>query len=291
MIQSMTGYGKATKDLPERQITVEVRSLNSKQADIILRIPTLFRSCEMELRKIVASRLVRGKIEVILTVNDLTGRTLPEVNATAVEHYLSRLRDIASRTGIRDESALVQALLRWPEILTEKDQEIDETLWQQTLETLDEALQATEAFRRREGEALEADMRGHVQTILQLLEEVTPLEAERIERVRQRLQKHLDELPNLQSADRERFEQEIAYYLDKLDINEEKVRLANHCRYFLETLEQEEYPGRKLGFIAQEMGREINTLGAKASHAGIQKLVVRMKDELEKIKEQSFNVL
>ncbi len=291
MILSMTGYGRVIRDFPERQITVEVKSLNSKQTDLAMRLPALFRSREMELRRLVAARLVRGKIEVILTLHDLTGRTLPDVNAAAVEHYLTQLREVARHLDIHDEAPLLQAVLRWPDVLSEKTQEIDETLWQQTLETLEEALQQTESFRRREGKALDADMREHVLNIQNLLDQVTPYEEERITRVRERLSKHLDELTSLQSADRERFEQEIAYYLDKLDINEEKVRLANHCRYFLETMDQSDTPGRKLGFIAQEMGREINTLGAKASHAAIQQLVVRMKDELEKIKEQAFNVL
>ena len=291
MILSMTGYGKVTRDFPERQIVAEIKTLNSKQADISVRLPALFRSKEIEIRRLLAEKLVRGKIEVTLSITDFTGATYPDVNSAAVSHYLKQLRAIATELDIIYEEALVQSLLRWPEVLSEKSQEIDEELWQETRETLLEAAAQVEQFRRQEGQMLEEDMRSHVTVIEELLQQVSPYEAERITAVRTRLQKQLDELGTLQTADRERFEQEIAYYLEKLDINEEKVRLANHCRYFTETLAEGGATGKKLGFITQEMGREINTLGSKASHAEIQKLVVRMKDELEKIKEQTFNVL
>ncbi len=291
MILSMTGYGKVTRDFPERQIVAEIKTLNSKQADISVRLPALFRSKEIEIRRLLAEKLVRGKIEVTLSITDFTGATYPDVNSAAVSHYLKQLRAIATELDIIYEEALVQSLLRWPEVLSEKSQEIDEELWQETRETLLEAATQVEQFRRQEGQMLEEDMRSHVTVIEELLQQVSPYEAERITAVRTRLQKQLDELGTLQTADRERFEQEIAYYLEKLDINEEKVRLANHCRYFTETLAEGGATGKKLGFITQEMGREINTLGSKASHAEIQKLVVRMKDELEKIKEQTFNVL
>ncbi len=287
----MTGYGKVTRDYPERQITAEIKTLNSRQADIFMRLPALFRSREMDIRKMMAARLVRGKIEVILTVTDFTGATYPDVNKAAVSHYLSQLRDIAGELKIGSEEALVQSLLRWPEVLSERSQEIDEKMWQEVEDTLSEAISRVEAFRSQEGEAIGKDIRSHVEAIQSLLEEVDPYEKERITTVRERLQKNLSELGTLQTAERERFEQEIAYYLEKLDITEEKVRLANHCRYFLDTLAAGGTTGKKLGFIAQEMGREINTLGSKANHAEIQKLVVRMKDELEKIKEQTLNIL
>ena len=287
----MTGYGKVTRDYPERQITAEIKTLNSKQADIFMRLPALFRSREMDIRKMIAARLVRGKIEVILTVTDFTGAIYPDVNKAAVTHYLSQLRDIAGELKISSEEALVQSMLRWPEVLSERSQEIDEQMWQETEDTLTEAISRVEAFRSQEGEAIGKDIRNHVENIQSLLEEVDPYEKERITTVRERLQKNLSELGTLQTAERERFEQEIAYYLEKLDITEEKVRLANHCRYFLDTLAAGGTTGKKLGFIAQEMGREINTLGSKANHAEIQKLVVRMKDELEKIKEQTLNIL
>ena len=291
MIFSMTGYGKVTRDYPERQITAEIKTLNSRQADIFMRLPALFRSREMDIRKMMAARLVRGKIEVILTVTDFTGATYPDVNKAAVSHYLSQLRDIAGELKIGSEEALVQSLLRWPEVLSERSQEIDEKMWQEVEDTLSEAISRVEAFRSQEGEAIGKDIRSHVEAIQSLLGEVDPYEQERITTVRERLQKNLSELGTLQTAERERFEQEIAYYLEKLDITEEKVRLANHCRYFLDTLAAGGTTGKKLGFIAQEMGREINTLGSKANHAEIQKLVVRMKDELEKIKEQTLNIL
>ncbi len=287
----MTGYGKVTRDYPERQITAEIKTLNSKQADIFMRLPALFRSREIDIRKMMAARLVRGKIEVILSVTDFTGATYPDVNKAAVSHYLSQLRDIAGELKISSEEALVQSLLRWPEVLSERSQEIDEKMWQETEDTLIEAISRVEAFRSQEGEAIGEDIRSHVETIQSLLGQVDPYEKERITTVRERLQKNLSELGTLQTAERERFEQEIAYYLEKLDITEEKVRLANHCRYFLDTLAAGGTTGKKLGFITQEMGREINTLGSKANHAEIQKLVVRMKDELEKVKEQTLNIL
>ncbi len=291
MIFSMTGYGKVTRDYPERQITVEIKSLNSKQADISVRLPALFRSREIAIRKITAERLVRGKIEVNLSVTDFSGATYPDVNKAAVSHYLEQLRTIAGELKITTEEALVQNLLRWPEVLSEKSQEIDEKMWQEVEDTLSETITRVEAFRSQEGEALGKDIRSHVEAIQALLGQVDPYEKERILTVRERLKKNLSELGTLQSAERERFEQEIAYYLEKLDITEEKVRLANHCRYFLDTLAEGGAAGKKLGFITQEMGREINTLGSKANHAEIQKLVVLMKDELEKIKEQTLNIL
>ena len=291
MIQSMTGYGKVTNNFSGMQITVEIKTLNSKQADISTRLPAAYRNKEIVLRKLLTEKLIRGKIDLTMTVLDFTGETYPDVNKAAVNHYLVQLREIAKKLYIRSEDALVQSLLRWPEILADTTREPDETEWQQIVSTVKEAIVQVIRFREQEGRSIINDMKIHIQAIRDLLEQVSPFEKERILSVRDRLEKNLHELTGMNTTDRERFEQEIAYYLDKLDINEEKSRLANHCKYFLETLDNDGAIGKKLGFIGQEMGREINTLGSKANHAGIQKLVVMMKDELEKIKEQTFNVL
>lgn len=287
----MTGYGKATHNFTDRQITVEIKSLNSRQADISTRLPAAYRNKDLILRKLLTEKLVRGKIDLSMTVLDFTGETYPDVNKAAVKHYLRQLRDMAEELDIQTEDSLVQSLLRWPEILTDITREVDETEWDQIVQTVEAALTQVKKFREQEGNSIERDMRVHVQDIQSLLDQVTPFEKERIQTVRKRLEKNLHELGSMNTSDRERFEQEIAYYLDKLDINEEKIRLSNHCRYFTETLNNGGDIGKKLGFIVQEMGREINTLGSKANHAGIQKLVVMMKDKLEKIKEQTFNVL
>ncbi len=291
MLQSMTGYGRVTKDFTDRQITVEIRTLNSRQADISTRLPGAYRNKELVIRKLLTEKLVRGKIDISLTVMDFTGETYPDINRVAVRHYLDQLRDMASAFNIRAEEPLIQALLRWPEVLADTTREVDEAEWQQIATTVEEAIIQVIRFREQEGSAIKKDMKGHVLFIQDLLMKVSPFEKERMRAVRDRLEKNLRELAGMNGTDRERFEQEIAYYLDRLDINEEKSRLANHCKYFLETLEKGGNIGKKLGFITQEMGREINTLGSKANHAGIQKLVVMMKDELEKIKEQTFNVL
>ena len=291
MIQSMTGYGKVTNNFSGMQITVEIKTLNSKQADISTRLPAAYRNKEIILRKLLTEKLIRGKIDLTMTILDFTGETYPDVNKSAVDHYLGQLREIAKKLYIRSEDALVQSLLRWPEVLADTTREPDETEWQQIVSTVKEAIVQVIRFREQEGMSIINDMKIHIRAILKLLEQVSPFEKERILSVRDRLEKNLHELTGMNTTDRERFEQEIAYYLDKLDINEEKSRLANHCKYFLETLDNDGAIGKKLGFIGQEMGREINTLGSKANHAGIQKLVVMMKDELEKIKEQTFNVL
>ncbi len=291
MLQSMTGYGRVTKDFTDRQITVEIRTLNSRQADISTRLPGAYRNKELVIRKLLTEKLVRGKIDISLTVMDFTGETYPDINRVAVRHYLDQLRDMASAFNIRAEEPLIQALLRWPEVLADTTREVDEAEWQQIATTVEEAIIQVIRFREQEGSAIKKDMKGHVLFIQDLLMKVSPFEKERMRAVRDRLEKNLRELAGMNGTDRERFEQEIAYYLDRLDINEEKSRLANHCKYFLETLEKGGNIGKKLGFITQEMGREINTLGSKANHTGIQKLVVMMKDELEKIKEQTFNVL
>jgi len=291
MIQSMTGYGKVTRNYPEKNITVEIKTLNSRQTDIFTHLPAVYRNNDLAIRKSLIQQLVRGKIDITLSIEDFTGEAYPDVNKPAVRHYLSQLRETGKELGILSEEAMIQAMFRWPEVLTDTVRDINEDEWKEIEETLNEAISQVKQFRAQEGKSIEADMRSHVKAILTLLDEIAPFEEERISSIRERLEKNLNSLSWLKAADRERFEQEIVYYLDKLDITEEKVRLSNHCRYFLETLDADEPTGRKLGFIVQEMGREINTLGSKANHAGIQKRVVLMKDELEKIKEQTFNVL
>lgn len=291
MIQSMTGYGKVTRNYPKKNITVEIKTLNSRQTDIFTHLPAVYRNNDLAIRKSLIQQLVRGKIDITLSIEDFTGEAYPDVNKPAVRHYLSQLRETGKELGILSEEAMIQAMLRWPEVLTDTVRDINENEWKEIKETLNAAISQVKQFRAQEGKSIEADMRNHVEAILTLLDEIAPFEEKRISSIRERLEKNLNSFYGLNAADRERFEQEIIYYLDKMDITEEKIRLSNHCRYFLETLDADEPVGRKLGFIVQEMGREINTLGSKANHAEIQKRVVLMKDELEKIKEQTFNIL
>ncbi|NOY37906.1 MAG: YicC family protein [Chlorobi bacterium] len=291
MIRSMTGFGKSSRQFPDQRITVEIRTLNSKQQDISIRLPSAYREKELPLRKILGEKLIRGKIDCTLTIEDLTGATIPTVNTTAIKHYLNQMRDIAQDLDIRSEDAIIQAMLRWPEVLCDKGHEVSEDEWKHIVRVTTDAAEAVDRYRQDEGLSIEKDMRKQVETILSLLQEISPFEKERVTLIRERLERHIEEWKQITESEKERLEQEIFYYLEKLDITEEKIRLNHHCRYFLDTLNTEDAAGKKLGFISQEMGREINTLGSKSYHAGIQKIVIKMKDTLEKIKEQSLNVL
>ena len=296
MIQSMTGYGKAEAQLQGGKLTVEIRTLNSKSADINIKTSILPKEKDIPVRKKLAERLQRGTIDFFLTYEAGAAEAARPINAEALKAYYNQLmavrRELPGFTAPGDEanSELLAALLRLPDVVdTKKADAIGEEDWPAVEAAIDEALDHLQAFRSQEGVALYKDVTGRVQTILGLYDEVEKLEGERIEGVKARLLKNLEELS--QKPDPARFEQELIFYLEKYDINEEKVRLRQHCRYFMETIDGEPYPGKKLGFIIQEMGREINTTGSKANHAGIQRLVVRMKDELEKIREQSMNIL
>ena len=292
----MTGYGKAEAQLAGGKLTVEIRSLNGKSADINVKTPLLPKEKDIPVRKKLAERLQRGTIDFFLSFEASGADAVRPLNTEAVKAYytqiLSLRRELPGFTapGDEDNSELLASILRLPDIVDAKRADaITDEDWPAVEKAIDEALDHLVAFRSQEGAVLYKDVTGRVRTILDLYDEIETLEVERIETVKARLLKNLEDLQ--QKPDPARFEQELIFYLEKYDINEEKVRLRQHCRYFMETLDGEPYPGKKLGFIIQEMGREINTTGSKANHAGIQKLVVRMKDELEKIREQSMNIL
>ena len=289
MIQSMTGYGKAEAILTGGKLTLEIRTLNGKNADITIKSSLLPKEKELEVRKRLAEALTRGTIDLYATWEPKGAESAEPLNLeTARAYYRQTVELRNSLPGIDD--ALLATLLRLPDVVTgKKSDAVTEQDWPAVSAALDEAIAAVNAFRSQEGAILYKDVTSRVGTILGLYDEVEKLEGERIATVRERLQKNLQELAA--KVDPSRFEQEMIFYLEKLDINEEKVRLRQHCRYFMETIDGEPAPGKKLGFIIQEMGREINTTGSKANHAGIQRLVVRMKDELEKIREQSMNIL
>lgn len=285
MIQSMTGYGKHVLQLPSKKITIELKSLNSKNLDINARLPQFYREKELELRKMIAAVLVRGKVDFNLYVEITGEETTAEVNQGVVKNYMDQLSKIAKGDDIK----LLEMALRMPDTLkTEKDA-IDEEEYKAILEAMNEALSNIVEFRNEEGKVLEQDFVERLHTLNELLEAVKAMDPERLGTVRERLEKAVAELKV--ELDANRFEQELIYYLEKYDITEEKVRLANHLKYFETTLNSDDSNGKKLGFISQEIGREINTIGSKANYAPMQQLVVQMKDELEKIKEQMLNVL
>lgn len=291
----MTGYGRAEALLEDGKLTVEIRSVNGKNAEISIKSSLLPKEKDIQVRKILADRLQRGTIDMFLTWEPNAGAAAHLVNRELALDYYRQLESLGREIGAADlplhePNYLLATLLRMPDVIdSAKRDVITELNWPLVENAVYEALDAIVAYRCREGEALYKDVTSRVALILELENEVESYEAERIDAVRQRLQKSLDDLRV--KYDAERFEQEMVFYLEKLDINEEKVRLRQHCRYFMDTIDSEPFPGKKLGFIIQEMGREINTTGSKANHAGIQKAVVRMKDELEKIREQSLNIL
>lgn len=288
----MTGFGKATVESGDRKIIVEVKSLNSKQVDISLRMPNLYKEKEMEIRNIIKNFLERGKIDMTIYFDNADTDKDVSINQSVVEQYFKQMLDVASSLGVEtNNNEILQTVMRFPETLKQKTEELDEGEWERLKTGIEKALEQIDQFRIQEGRVLIKDILHRIDLIQEFASEVPQYEGRRIEGVRQRLLEKMKEWNEIQNIDQNRLEQEIIYYLEKLDITEEKVRLTNHCKYFIETVEKEEAPGRKLGFIAQEIGREINTMGSKANDHDIQKLVVRMKDELEKIKEQSFNIL
>ncbi|KAF2514602.1 YicC/YloC family endoribonuclease [Flavobacterium foetidum] len=286
MIQSMTGFGKASLQLPAKKITVEVKSLNSKGLDLNVRMPSVYREMELGLRTQISTKLERGKIDFAIYVESTAEQTSTKVNVPVVKAYIAQLREVYPDA---DETELMKMAVRMPDTLKTEREEIDENDWEQIQVIIDEALLNIIAFRKDEGVSLEKEFNLRIGNIRQYMNDALALDPERVEAIKERLQTAISELQV--NVDENRFEQELIYYLEKLDITEEKVRLNNHLDYFLETLNGNEANGRKLGFITQEMGREINTMGSKSNHAQMQKLVVMMKDELEKIKEQVLNVL
>lgn len=287
----MTGYGKAECLLADKKLTIEVKSLNSKQLDTNTRLPSLYKEKEIDIRQLIASELERGKVECSFYY-ELSGESAPGIiNEPAVKAYYEQLYRISGELGLETSLELLSTVMRMPDTVRTEKADLDEKEWIEVKTSLKEALDQVNAFRAQEGLSLDQDLRLRVKAIREKLDQVEPFEKERIDLIRERINKQLEELRMKDSVDENRFEQELIYYIEKLDISEEKVRLANHCKYFLETMNDKEPVGKKLGFISQEMGREINTLGSKASHKEIQKLVVEMKDELERIKEQVLNIL
>ena len=300
MIKSMTGYGKAEVALVAGKLTIEIRTLNSKSADISIKSSLLPKDKDLLIRQKIADKLVRGTIDVYITFEANAAENAKVVDAALVMDYYTQVQQI--RSGLpgfamgsmegndRMNNEILAAVLRFPDVIaSKKDEIITEANWPEVEAAFDAALEEVDKYRKHEGVALYKDVTGRVQNILNLENEVENHEAERVEAVRERILKAAEELQV--KLDKERFEQEMIFWLEKYDINEEKVRLRQHCAYFMDTIDNEPCPGKKLGFIIQEMGREINTTGSKANNASIQKLVVRMKDELEKIREQSMNIL
>jgi uncharacterized protein (TIGR00255 family) len=282
----MTGFGKATLQLPTKKITVEVKSLNSKGLDLNVRMPSLYREMELGLRNQIALQLERGKVDFSIFIESTAEQTSTKVNVPIVKAYMEQLRAVYAEA---DEVELMKMAIRMPDSMKTEREEIDENDWAQIETAITEALQNILTFRRDEGQSLEKEFQLRIANIRQYMNEALALDHERVQTIKDRLHNAITELKV--AVDENRFEQELIYYLEKLDITEEKVRLTNHLDYFLETIKGTEANGRKLGFITQEMGREINTMGSKSNHAQMQKLVVQMKDELEKIKEQVLNVL
>jgi uncharacterized protein (TIGR00255 family) len=294
MIKSMTGYGKAVLDITGRKLTVEIKTLNSKQLDLNLKIPGYFRDKEWEVRARLTQRFERGKIDFFIGT-EVTGEMLSySINHALAKKYHEELKALSQELLEEHPAELLSLVVRMPDVMQTSRDELNEHDWESISVAIEEAVSQADTFRINEGKVLEEDMMNRVHTILQLLEAVEPYEKRRIIDLRERLLRDFSKYAgdfNGSAPDQNRFEQELIYYLEKLDITEEKVRLEKHCRYFLDTLNETGSQGKKLGFVTQEMGREINTIGSKASDAEIQKIVVQMKDELEKIKEQLGNIL
>jgi len=290
MIKSRTGFGKAECELPNKKITIEIKTLNSKQIDIYSRLPSTYKVKDIEVRKLLSDRLIRGKIEFNMYNENLGEESNSAINQPIVKRYYEQMKSIYSELGLELTELTMQTILRLPDSVKTEHEELDEEEWALILQKIEEAIASVDQFREQEGTALEIDMLSQIASIIEWKNQVTPYEDERIERVKTKLTESLKDIQNSVQNDQNRFEQELIFYLERLDINEEKVRLENHCQYFTETL-KEPYPGKKIGFIAQEIGREINTMGSKANHTEIQKLVIQMKEALEKIKEQALNIL
>lgn len=289
MIQSMTGFGKAIADLTGRKVTVEIKSLNSKQLDLSVRIPNLYKEHEMTLRNTLSRKLVRGKVDFLVYIENTSTDTSNTINLGILEGYYLQLKEASQKIGIPEPADWFQTLMRMPDVMKYETQEVDEEEWKKVLSVVDKALDQLFEFRKQEGLMLEKLFTEKIGNISSLLSEIENYESNRIEKIKTRIMEGIESL-NVE-IDKNRFEQEMVYYIEKLDINEEKNRLNNHLKYFIETMKKDNGQGKKLGFIAQEIGREINTMGSKSNNADMQQVVVRMKDELEQIKEQVLNVL
>lgn len=291
MVQSMTGFGKATGEFNGKKIVVEVKSLNSKQLDISTRLAGLYREKDIEIRNEVSQSLERGKIDLALYIENSAKETLTHINQSMVEAYYKQIKIISDNTGIEIPTNWFEVILRLPDVMKTENYELDDEEWKAVKTILAEAILQLKTFRIQEGKSLEKVFREKIGHIGSLLDEIAPYEAERVEKIKNKLEENLQNIADKFDYDKNRLEQELIFYIEKLDVNEEKVRLSTHLNYFIETMEKEDAPGKKLGFITQEIGREINTLGSKSNHGEMQKIVVLMKDDLEQIKEQVLNVL
>lgn len=290
MVHSMTGYGKAAVELPHKKLTIEIKSLNSKQFDLFTRIPMIYREKEIGLRNWLSKELERGKIDLSFTVEHISKDVSATIDHTLLKQYHQEITALSHELNISLPQDWFQTLLRLPDVMKQDAEELNEEEWSIIEKTIQKAVNELIGFRVQEGGMLRNLLEEKIANIRQLLQEIEPYESERIEKVKSRIYDGLATLEN-KEYDTNRFEQEMIYYIEKLDVNEEKSRLTNHLDYFIETLDEKKSQGKKLGFIAQEMGREINTLGSKSNHSDMQRIVVRMKDELEQIKEQILNVL
>lgn len=291
MIQSMTGYGKSVVTYKGKKINVEIKSLNSKTLDLSTRIAPLYREKEMEIRQAITAQVVRGKVDFAIWIEKDAAADAAPINAALTENYYNQIKAIARNSGIPEPQDWFATLLRMPDVLTRTETEVlDEEEWHAVRQAVDDAITRLVSFRTQEGAALERKFREKVDNIEALLAEIEPYEKSRVEKIRVRIVEGLKAIPDVE-YDKNRLEQELIYYIEKLDISEEKQRLANHLKYFRETMDEAAGQGKKLGFIAQEMGREINTTGSKSNNAEMQNIVVKMKDELEQIKEQVLNAL
>ncbi len=289
MIKSMTGFGKFTKEFSDKTISVEIRSLNSKNADISLRLSSVYRAYELDLRNELTKQLERGKIDLSVYVESKQVDTPVDINTDLAKAYYQKLKALSTELG-ESGNDLMKEVIKMPEVMKTERKEAEEHVWKEIMVCIAEAIKQMSSFREKEGRSIEADFRNRILIIQESLLKIIDLDPKRIAKIKERIRTNLNEFIGADKIDNNRFEQELIYYIEKLDINEEKVRLQQHIEHFLNTM-QENSGGRKLNFIAQEIGREINTIGSKANDADIQKLVVVMKDELEKIKEQTNNVL
>jgi uncharacterized protein (TIGR00255 family) len=291
MIKSMTGYGKAIAETPQKKITIEIKSLNSKQLDLNTKLPWLYKEKEPEIRNIISQKLDRGKIDFSIFCDMLDDEVVTVINKSAVRNYYNQFKEIAAELKIDLDDQIFTAIMKLPDTLKTEKPEMPEAEWEMVKNGISESLTMLDLYRIEEGNSIMTDLKKCIGKILTLLESIETFEAGRITKIKEKLMSLLEENLGSEKIDKNRFEQEIIFYLEKYDINEEKVRLKTHCDYFIETTNSASPNGKILNFIAQEIGREINTIGSKANDASIQKLVVMMKDELEKIKEQTLNVL
>ena len=290
MIQSMTGFGKVTAELPSKKVTVEIKSLNSKQLDLQTRVPSIYRDKEMQIRNLLLQTLERGKVDFGIHLEYVGQDTPSQIDPAVFENYYRQIKDIAAKLNIALPSDWFQTLLKMPEVIKSEVADVDESEWEVVSGAINDAIAQLRDFRIQEGAMLERLFREKISNIATLLTQVEQYEGERVEKIRARITDNLEKVAS-KDYDKNRLEQEMIYYIEKLDVSEEKNRLDNHLKYFISTMEDGHGQGKKLGFIAQEMGREINTLGSKSNHAEMQNIVVKMKDELEQIKEQVLNVL